>query len=88
MFRFSEWSEHSLSSVLPQSYPQPCSNSQWLALQGMWVWVASAVNLWEHKLGVLASMIDWDDSSNLDCRCSHMERLLVAFCLLLHQIPY
>ena len=68
MFRFSEWSEHSLSSVLPQSYPQPCSNSQWLALQGMRVgvaatvkWnqdVAATVNLWEHKLGVLVSMID------------------------------
>ena len=68
MFRFSEWSEHSLSSVLPQSYPQPCSNSQWLALQGMKVgvaatvkWnqdVAAAMNLYEHKLGVLASMID------------------------------
>ena len=67
MFRFSEWSEHSLSSVLPQSYPQPCSNSQWLALQGMKVGVAAAVrwnqvvaasvNLWEHKLGVLDSMI-------------------------------
>ena len=68
MFRFYEWSDHSLSSILPQSYPQPCSNSQWLALQGMRVgvaatvkWnqdVAAAVNLWEHKLGVLASMID------------------------------
>ena len=68
MFRFSEWSEHSLSSILSQSYPQPCSNSQWLALQGMRVgvaavvkWnqdVAAAVNLWEHKLWVLASMID------------------------------
>ena len=41
--------------------------------------VAAAVNLWEHKLGVLALMIDLDDSSNLDYRCSHMERLLVAF---------
>ena len=65
MFQFSE---HSLSYVLPQSYPQPCSNSQWLALQGMRVGVAAAmkwnqdvaavVNLWEHKLGVLTSMID------------------------------
>ena len=68
MFQFSEWSEHSLPYVLPRSYPQPCSNSQWLALQGMRVgvaaavkWnqdVAAAVNLWEHKMGVLASMID------------------------------
>ena len=58
MFRFSEWSKHSLSSALPQSYPQPCSNSQWLALQGMRVGVAAVVNLWEHKMGVLASMID------------------------------
>ena len=68
MFQFSERSEHSLLSVLPQSYPQPCSNSQWLTLQGMRVgvaavmkWnqdVAAAVNLWEHKLGVFASMID------------------------------
>ena len=68
MFQFSEWSEHSLSYVLPQSYPQPCSNSQWLSLQGMRVGVAAAmkwnqdvavvVNLWEHKLGVLTSMID------------------------------
>ena len=41
--------------------------------------VAAAVNLWEHKLGVLASMIDYDDSSNLDCRCSRTERLLVAY---------
>ena len=58
MFRFSEWSEHSLSYVLPQSYQQPFSNSQWLALQGMRVGVAATVNLWEHKLGILASMID------------------------------
>ena len=68
MFQFSKWSEHSLSSVLPQSYPQPCSNSQWLTLQGMRVGVAATVkwnqdvvatvNSWEHKLGVLASMID------------------------------
>ena len=89
MFRFSEWSEHSLPSVLPQSYPLPYSNSRWLALQGMRVGVAAAVkwnqdvavavNLWEHRLGVLASMTDWDDSSSLDCRCSHMERLLVAY---------
>ena len=66
MFRFSEWSEHSLPSVLPQSYPQPCSNSQWLALQGMRVGVVTSmkwnqdvdvvVNLWENKLRVLASM--------------------------------
>ena len=68
MFQFSEWSEHSLPSVLQQRYPQPCSNSQWLAVQGKRVgvanvvkWnqdVAAAMNLWEHKLGVLASMID------------------------------
>ena len=56
MFRFFEWSEHSLSSVLPQSFPYPCSNLQWLALQGMRV--VASVNPWEHKLGVLASMID------------------------------
>ena len=58
MFRFSEWSELSLSSVLPQSYPQHYSNLQWLALQGMRVGVVAAVNLWEHKMGVLASMLD------------------------------
>ena len=58
MFRFSEWSKHSLSSVLPQNYPRPCSNSLWFTLQGMRVGVVSAVNLCEHKLGVLASMID------------------------------
>ena len=58
MFRFSKWSKHSLPSVLPQSYPQLCSNSQWLALQGMRVGVVAAmkwnqdvvvvVNLWEN----------------------------------------
>ena len=52
------WSEHSLSSVLPRSDPLPCSNLQWLALQGMKVGVVAAVNLWEYKLGVLASMIN------------------------------
>ena len=67
MLRFSECSEHSLSSVLPQSYPQPYSNSQWLLPQGMrlvaaaaerWTHtVAAAVHLGEHKLGVLASII-------------------------------
>ena len=58
MFLFSKWYENSPFFVLPQSYPQPCSNSQWLALQGMRVEVVAAMNLWEHKLGVLASMID------------------------------
>ena len=58
MFRFSKWSEHSLSSVLPKNYPRPCSNSLWFALQGMRAGVVATVNLWEHKLGVLASMID------------------------------
>ena len=41
--------------------------------------VSAAVNLWGHKMGVLASMIDYDDSSNLDWRCSNMERFLVAY---------
>ena len=73
------WFEHSLSSVLPGSDPLPCSNLQWLALQGTRVGVVAAMNPWEYKLGVLASMINWDGSSNLDCRCSHMEHLLSAY---------
>ena len=47
-----------MSSVLPQSDPLPCSNLQWLTLQGTRVGVAAVVNLWEYKLGVLASMIN------------------------------
>ena len=47
MFRFSVWSEHSLSFVIPQSDSIPCSNLHWLALQGTRVGVVAAVNLWE-----------------------------------------
>ena len=39
----------------------------------------TAVNLWEYKLVVLASMINSDGSSNPDCRYSHMEHLLDAY---------
>ena len=58
MLQFSEWSEHSSSSVLPRSDPLPCLNLQWLTLQGMRVGVVAAVNLWEYKLEDLASMIN------------------------------
>ena len=58
MLQFSEWSKHSPSSVLPRSGPLPCSNLQWLALQGTKVGVVAAVNLREYELGVLASMIN------------------------------
>ena len=52
MLRFFVWSEHSLSYVLPRSEPLPCSNLQWLALQGTRVGVVAGVNLWEYQLGV------------------------------------
>ena len=52
MLRSSEWSEHSLSSVLPQSYPQPYSESQWLAPQGMRL-VAAAGERWTHTIVVV-----------------------------------
>ena len=73
------WFEHSLSSVLHRSDPLPCSNSQWLALQATRVGFVAAVNLWENKLGVLASMKNYDGSFNPDCRYSHMEHLLDAY---------
>ena len=73
------WSEHSRSSVLQRSDPLPCSNSQWLSLQVTRAGFVAAMNLWEYKLGVLASMINSDDSSNPDCRYSHMEHSLDAY---------
>ena len=89
MLRFSKWSEHSSSSVLPQSYPQPYSISQWLLPQGMrlvaaaverWTHtVVAAVHLGEHKLQVLASRRGWGSSSSWDYRCCHTGYQLVAY---------
>ena len=103
MFRFSEWSKHSPSSVLPQSYSQPYSNSQWLALKGMRL-VAAAAKKWthtvtatvylgEHKLGFWLSkyirMIPpiWIVGVPIWGVC-WPSTLTHYVCLLLHQIPY
>ena len=47
-----------MSSILQQSDPLPCSNSQWLAPQVTRAWFVVAVNLWDYKLRVLASMVN------------------------------
>ena len=69
------WSEHSLSSIPPQSDPLPCSNLQWLALQGTRVGVVAVVNIWEYMLGVYARQ--WRHLILCHSRCIGINKIYI-----------